>query len=335
MSQRTYKLRFQDASVQEAAVPTVAFVVFDGFYSMGLAAQSVFEFTNVALREPFYQILNVSEAGGPVRASSGLTVLTEAIEDRVFDTVIFVGSNPVTVVPPPGVLAYVRRSAETARRTASMCTGAFVLAEAGLLDGRRATTHWHYAQDLRTRFPSVTVDEDRIFIADGPIWTSAGMTAGIDLALALVERDLGAKVARSVARNLIVYHWRTGGQSQHSALLELEPKSDRIQSALTYAKKNLAEPLSVEQLAEAARLSPRQFSRAFRAETGQTPAKAVERLRIETARLMLEESRHTIDQIAVATGFADPRRMREAFLRLFGQPPQAFRRNARSASGVP
>jgi transcriptional regulator GlxA family with amidase domain len=145
-----------------------------------------------------------------------------------------------------------------------------------------------------------------------------------------IRRPIG--FARAVARNLVVYHWRTGGQSQHSALLELEPKSDRIQSVLTDAKKNLAEPLSVEQLAEVARLSPRQFSRAFREETGQTPAKAVERLRLETARLMLEESRHTIDQIAVATGFSDPRRMREAFLRVFGQPPQAFRRNARIAT---
>jgi transcriptional regulator GlxA family with amidase domain len=143
-----------------------------------------------------------------------------------------------------------------------------------------------------------------------------------------VEKDLGAEVARRVAQDLVVYYRRAGGQSQHSALLELEPKSDRIQSALTYAKKNLAEPLSVEQLAEVARLSPRQFSRAFRAETGQCPAKAVERLRLEAARLMLEESRHTIDHVAGATGFSDLRRMREAFLRAFGQPPQVFRRNA-------
>jgi transcriptional regulator GlxA family with amidase domain len=323
---------FWTRPIPEAAMPTIAFVVFDGFYSMALAAQSVFEFTNVELGEPFYEMFNVSVSGGCVRASSGLTVLTEAIDDRVFDTVIFPGSNPADVGPPLAVLDYVRRSAETARRTASICTGAFVLAEAGLLNGRRATTHWYYAHDLRTRFPSVTVDDDRIFIADGPIWTSAGMTAGIDLALALVENDLGAKVARAVARNLVVYHWRTGGQSQHSALLELEPKSDRIQAVLTYAKQNLTEPLSIESLAEVARLSPRQFSRAFREETGQTPAKAVERLRLETARLMLEDSRHTIDQIAAASGFADLRRMREAFIRVFGQPPQSFRRNARAVT---
>jgi transcriptional regulator GlxA family with amidase domain len=311
-------------------MPTVAIVLYDGFYSMALTVQSVFEFTNLELREPYYQTLAVSENGGPVRSSSGLAVLTEAIEGRSFDTVIFTGGNPNTYPPPQGILAYARHSAAVSRRTASICTGAFVLAEVGLLDGRRVTTHWHYSQTLRSRFPSISVDEDKIFIADGPIWTSAGMTAGIDLALALVEDDVGAKVARAVARKLVVYHWRTGGQSQHSALLELEPKSDRIQSVLTYAKKNLAEPLSVEQLAEVARLSPRQFSRAFRAETGQTPAKAVERLRLETARLMLEESRHPIDQVAVATGFTDSRRMREAFQRVFGQPPQAFRRDARA-----
>jgi transcriptional regulator GlxA family with amidase domain len=176
----------------------------------------------------------------------------------------------------------------------------------------------------------VKVEEDRIFIIDGPVWTSAGMTAGIDLALAMIEQDLGADVARAVARQLVVYHRRAGGQSQFSALLELEPKSDRIQSALAYAKRNLASPLTVKQLANAAHLSPRQFSRAFRAETGQSPAKAVENLRVETARLMMEQSRHSIDVIARQTGFADRYRMRRAFLRAFGQPPQVIRRNARA-----
>ena len=184
------------------------------------------------------------------------------------------------------------------------------------------------ARDLQARFPKVKVEEDRIFIADGPVWTSAGMTAGIDLALAMIEQDLGADVARGVARQLVVYHRRAGGQSQFSALLELEPKSDRIQSALAYAKRNLDKPLMVGQLADAARLSPRQFSRVFRAETGQSPAKAVENLRIEAARLMVEQSRHPIEIIAQQTGFADRDRMRRAFLRAFGQPPQVIRRNA-------
>jgi transcriptional regulator GlxA family with amidase domain len=145
-----------------------------------------------------------------------------------------------------------------------------VLAEAGLLDGRRATTHWHRARELQAQFAKVKVEEDRIFIIDGPVWASAGMTAGIDLALAMIEKDLGADVARTVARQLVVYHRRAGGQSQFSTLLELEPKSDRIQSALAYAKRNLTSKLTVKQLANAAHLSPRQFSRAFRAETGQS-----------------------------------------------------------------
>jgi transcriptional regulator GlxA family with amidase domain len=156
------------------------------------------------------------------------------------------------------------------------------------------------------------------------------MTAGIDLALAMIEKDFGADVARAVARQLVVYHRRAGGQSQFSALLELEPKSDRIQRALAYAKRNLDTPLTVGQLAEAANLSPRQFSRAFHAETGQSPAKAVENLRVEAARLMMEQSRHPIDVIARQTGFADRDRMRRAFLRAFGQPPQVIRRNARA-----
>ena len=188
--------------------------------------------------------------------------------------------------------------------------------------------------ELQKRFPKVNMEADRIFIVDGPVWTSAGMTAGIDLALAMVEKDLSAEVARSVAQQLVVYHRRAGGQSQHSALLQLAPKSDRIQSALAYARRNLHTVLSVERLADAANLSPRQFSRAFRAETGQSPAKAVEHLRVEAARLLMEQSRHPIDVVARESGFADRRRMRQAFLRAFGQPPQVIRRNAHAeASG--
>jgi transcriptional regulator GlxA family with amidase domain len=170
------------------------------------------------------------------------------------------------------------------------------------------------------------MEEDRIFIVDGPVWTSAGMSAGLDLALALVEKDLGAEMARLVARKLVVYHRRAGGQSQYSALLALDAKSDRVQTALAYAKENLRTELSVETLAQAANLSPRQFSRVFRDETGQSPAKAIEHLRVEAARLMMESGRHAIDVIARDTGFGDRERMRRAFLRAFGQPPQAMRR---------
>jgi transcriptional regulator GlxA family with amidase domain len=183
-------------------------------------------------------------------------------------------------------------------------------------------------------FPNVKMEEDLIFIIDGNVWTSAGMTAGIDLALAMAEKDLGADAAHAIAQKLVVFHRRAGGQSQHSALLELEAKSDRIQNALAYAKKNLHTPLSVERLAEAAHLSPRQFSRAFRAETGQSPAKAVENLRLEAARMMMEQTRHPIDVVARDTGFGDRRRLRQAFLRNFGQPPQTIRRNARAETAA-
>jgi len=171
---------------------------------------------------------------------------------------------------------------------------------------------------------------DRIFIIDGSIWTSAGMTACIDLALEMVEKDYGADLVRSVAQKLVVHHRRGGGQSQHSELLNMDAKSDRIQTALEYARRNLKSQLSVQELADAACLSLRQFSRAFRAETGQSPAKAVANLRLEAARLLIEQSRHPVDVVATETGFADSERMRRAFVRAFGHPPQVIRNNARA-----
>jgi transcriptional regulator GlxA family with amidase domain len=310
-------------------VQRIGFIVLPGFQVMSCAVMAVFELANRAMGEPVYDVHLLSETGGSIRASIGVAVTTEPFGNSNFDTVI-VGGGVVIESPTPGVVKFLQRALGRCRRVAATCTGAFILAEAGLLDGRRATTHWNRARELQARFPKVKVEEDRIFIIDGPVWTSAGMTAGIDLALAMVEQDLGADVARAVARKLVVYHRRAGGQSQFSALLELEPKSDRIQSALAYAKRNLDKPLTVRQLAGAAHLSPRQFSRAFRAETGQSPAKAVERLRVEAARLMMQQSRHPIDVIARQTGFADRDRMRRAFLRAFGHPPQAIRRNARA-----
>jgi transcriptional regulator GlxA family with amidase domain len=307
----------------------IGLIVLPGFQVMSLAPLSVFEYANREIGEPVYEVRLLSETGGSIRSSVGVSVATEPFDDTKFDTLMVGGSAAVGSLTP-GVIKFLRQALEQSRRIASTCTGAFVLAEAGLLDGRRVTTHWRRARDLQARFPKVKVEEDRIFIVDGPVWTSAGMTAGIDLALAMIEKDLGADVARAVARHLVVYHRRAGGQSQFSALLELDPKSDRIQSALAYAKRNLHQPLTVGQLAKAAHLSPRQFSRAFRAETGQSPAKAVENLRLEAARLMMEQSRHPIDIIARQTGFADRDRMRRAFLRAFGQPPQAIRRNARA-----
>lgn len=309
----------------------IGYVVFPGFQLLGFAAVTAFEMANLQLGEPAYEIELLSEPGGEIKSSAGFGVITKPFNDTTYDTVMF-GAGTTIEPMTPGLIDFARHSLQTARRLAAPCTGAFILAESGLLDGRRATTHWLFARQLRERFPAVTVEEDRIFIVDGTVWTSAGMTASIDLALAMVEKDHGHDVARSIARKLVVYHRRAGGQSQFSALLELDPKSDRIQKSVNYAKANLRSVLSVEELADAAGLSARQFSRAFRAETGQSPAKAVENLRVEAARLLMEQGRHSMDVIAEETGFADSDRMRRAFLRTLGQPPQTIRRNARESA---
>ena len=306
----------------------IAFVVYPGYSVMALAVVTAFEVANMLADDPPYGLHFVSEAGGRIKTSSGMMLESEAFTDMPFDTLV-IGGATIPAPSTPGLIAFMRTALTRHRRVAAVCTGAFVLAEAGLLDGRNATTHWHHARDLHRQFPKVKMDEDRIFVNDGPIWTSAGMTAGLDLGLALIENDLGPEVAKSVARKLVIYHRRGGGQSQFSTLLELAPKSDRIRTALTYARNNLHKPLTVPQLADAAHLSPRQFSRAFHSETGQSPAKAIENLRVETARNLMEQSRHSIDVVAQQTGFSDRDHMRRAFLRAFGQPPQVLRRNAR------
>lgn len=309
----------------------IGFVLQPGFQIMSLAAASAFEYANLAADEELYAIDFLSESGGPLVGSLGASIATQPIGNSAHDTLIF--GSPTGYQPPqPAMVEFARKSVGRTRRIASICTGAFTLAEAGILDGRRATTHWLAARRLQSMYPDVHVEEDRIFIIDGSVWTSAGMSAGIDLALGMIEKDFGADLARAVAQRLVLYHRRAGGQSQHSALLEISPKSDRIQNALAYARSNLKSRLTVDELADAAALSPRQFSRAFQAETGQTPAKAVENLRLEAARLMLEQSRHPVDVIAVETGFADRERMRRAFVRAFGQPPAAIRRSATMSS---
>ena len=309
----------------------IGFIIYPGYQPMGLASTTPFEMANRQAAEPLYEIRMLSMHGGPVRTSVGFHVSTEAFTEEQYDLIV-VGASMEDASPE--TIDLVRHARSHCRRIAATCHGAFVLAEAGLLDGRRVTTHWIRAGELRARYPNVRVEEDRIFIADGPVWTSAGMTAGIDLALALIEEDLGLEAARSIARRLVLYHRRAGGQSQFSSLLELEPKSDRIQSVLTYARRNLAARLSVDDLAGVAHLSPRQFSRAFQAETGQTPAKAIENLRLEGARALMEDTNHTIDVVAQLTGFGDRDRMRRAFLRACGQSPYVIRRQSRGYASI-
>ncbi len=308
----------------------IALLIYPDFQTMSLEALSVFELANQAGAEPAYEIETLSWSGGPVRSSAGFTIGSQRISECAFDTVLVAGGMEVPTLPAP-LLEWLARSGERFRRIGGICTGTFVLAQAGLLRGRRCTTHWMVSGELGERFPDVALEPDRIFVVDGPVWTSAGMSAGTDLALAMVESDHGREVAGSVASKLVLYHRRSGSDSQHSALLALAPRSDRIRRAVSFARENLSGPLPVERLAEAVSLSPRQFSRTFRAETGQTPARAVERLRVEAARVMIEMSRHPMAVVATETGFADAERMRRAFLRTLGHPPQSLRRIARTA----
>jgi transcriptional regulator GlxA family with amidase domain len=313
-------------------MPHVSMVLTPGFQFLALGVQAAFELANLLWDETYYTLSITSVEGGPVMSSSGFAVPTTKLNDvGQVDTLLLLAG----LVPPPQqdetTLATLRAMAKASRRVAGLCTGSFLLGQMGFLDGRRATTHWSYAREMRKAFPNVRVEDDRIFINEGPVWTSAGLTAGLDLAVALIEKDLGRDVASAIARRLVMHHRRAGGQSQHSELLQLAPSSDRIQKTLIHAKTHLANSLTVEELAEVAALSPRQFSRAFHAETGQTPAKAVEQIRLEAARLMIEETRHPMEKIAQECGFVDLRRMRDAFMRQYGQPPQTIRRLAKAA----
>jgi len=314
-------------------MPHISMVLTPGFQFLALGVQAAFELANAVKGEPYYSLSIASVEGGLVMSSSGFSIATVPLATvGQVDTLLLLAGLSPPIRQDEATLDTLRAVARTSRRVAGICTGAFLVGQMGLLDGRRATTHWSYARQMREEFPNVRVEDDRIFINEGAVWTSAGLTAGLDLAVALIEKDLGREVAGAIAHRLVMHHRRAGGQSQHSELLELAPSSDRIQKALMFAKTNLSAPLSVEDLAEAAALSPRQFSRAFRAETRQTPAKAVEQLRLEAARLMIEETRHAMDKIARETGFVDVRRMRDAFMRQYGQPPQTLRRLARDVA---
>jgi transcriptional regulator GlxA family with amidase domain len=308
---------------------SVGLILYSGCQVLGLSMSTTFEVANIIAEKDVYGITLVSEYGGLVQTSAGFGVDTVAFGTRYFDTLLVLGDN-VPRLPSPGLIEYLRESSRVTRRLGSICTGSAALAEAGLLDGRRVTTHWAHAPDLKKSYPKIKVDEDRIFINDGPIRTAEGMSACVDLSLALVENDLGHDVTRLVSRHLVMYHRRAGGQSQFSVMQDLDPKSDRVQAALTYARQNLKTDLTVEDLADIANLSPRQFSRVFQAETGKSPAKAIENLRVESARMMMESGYHSIDVVATEIGFGDRERMRRAFLRAYGQPPQVFQKTLRT-----
>jgi len=270
---------------------------------------------------------------GAVRSSSGVEVVAKGFgSSRAITTLIVVGGEKVPAATKcDRTLSYVRMMARRGVRVASVCTGAYVLAEAGLLDGRRATTHWWNTRHFVSCYPKVKLEPDQIYVQDGNIWSSAGVTAGIDLALAMAAEDFGEEIAKDTARRLVVYHRRSGGQSQFSQLLELKAPGGRFGPLLAWAREHLDAPLTVEDLAEQAGMSSRHFTRAFVAETRSTPSKAIERLRIEVARQRVQSSGEAIERVAQLTGFRDPNRMRRAFIRAFGQTPQSLRRAARAS----
>ena len=311
----------------------IGFLLFPDFQLLDAAGPiSAFEVGGRIAGGDAYALTFLARAGGLVASSSGATMTAEPLEAAgELDTLVIAGGDGSrAAAKDPALIDFIRRKAGRARRVTSICSGAYLLAEAGLLDGRRATTHWSRSQDFQRKYPKVKLEPDRIFVRDGPIWSSAGITAGIDLSLALIAEDLGEAAARGAAQQLVVYRRRPGGQSQFSALLELERPDGRFGPLLGWARERLDQPLDVETLAERAAMSPRNFTRRFTAETGLSPARAIERLRVEAARVEVEAGLETIDRIAERTGFGDQERMRRAFVRAFGQPPQALRRAARA-----
>jgi transcriptional regulator GlxA family with amidase domain len=284
-----------------------------------------------------YESSVLSVHGGLVMTADGVRIVTEpasALDGQAIDTLIVPGACEIgDVRRDRELIDWIRRRAPDCRRVCSICIGTFLLAEAGLLNGRRVVTHWMHCGLLSSSYPTITVEPDAIYVRDGAIWTSAGVTTGIDLTLALIEQDCGRTVAMHVARVLVVYLRRMGGQSQYSALLaaQVESASDAFTELERWIAENLSEDLSVERLAERAAMSPRNFTRRYTEARKRTPARAVESIRVDAARRALEETDDRIDAIARRCGFNNEEQLRGAFARHVGIPPRAYRDRFRAA----
>jgi transcriptional regulator GlxA family with amidase domain len=281
---------------------------------------------------PGYHCSVVSLTGGLIHAAEGISLETQPVSDfdgQAVDTVMVAGSFRITDVVDQSkpLVQWLRQVSRRARRMTSVCTGSFLLAQAGLLRGKRAATHWMECENFQKRFPDVAVDPDSIFVRDDPVWTSAGMSACIDLALALVQDDCGHDIAMEVARELVVFLKRPGGQSQFSQFLKTQTEDRGMFDDLhLWVGNNLAiKELSVDLLAERANMSPRNFARQYKKETGRTPARALELFRLEAARRMLEDSHHNLKQIARLCGFGQEERMCTTFLRNLSVTPRDYR----------
>ncbi|MBM2619277.1 GlxA family transcriptional regulator [Actinoplanes sp. LDG1-06] len=297
-------------------------VLFDGVHSLDVTGP-----LEVFATAGSYRVTTASPSGAPVRTSSGLTLVPdEALGDAAPDTLVVPGGAG-TREPPPAVVSWLRDHAPAAGRIMSVCTGAFLLASAGLLDGRRATTHWQFCATLARRHPQVAVEPDPIFVRDESVYTSAGVTAGIDLALALVEEDHGRDAALAIARALVMFLRRPGGQAQFSAPLSAQlAHREPLREVQRHIVDHPETDLSVPALAARANLSPRQFTRAFAEETGTSPGRYVDRVRLETARRLLEDTTDGVAEVARAAGYGNPETMRRAFLQTLGVAPADYRR---------
>lgn len=317
-------------------VHSVVFVLVDGFQFLDLAGPAdVIRMASHLGAEPRYESRIATPDGQPVRAENGIQVVADtslrALRDsgEPVDTLVVVGGIGARQAVEDGpLLADLRAVAGRADRIAAVCTGAFMLAAAGLLDGFQATTHWAYCDDFSAGFPDVDVLPDRIFVQDGSRWTSAGVTAGIDLFLALVESDHGTEIAHAIAGWLVVFVRRPGGQAQFSAALRAQPaRTPGIEALQRWLPDHLQGDLSVDTLAGRAGMSPRSFARTFAAETGTTPAAYVEELRVEAARRLLESSDLTVETVAKAVGFRRPETLYRAFRRRVATTPDRYRQH--------
>jgi transcriptional regulator GlxA family with amidase domain len=309
----------------------IAFLVYPDFQLLD-AAGPIAAFEIATRYVPgSYSLRVLAAEAGLVASSSGACLQARPLaRARGIDTLIVAGGEGSrSAMTCARTRRFIHSCASRARRTASVCSGSYLLAAAGVLDGKRATTHWSRAADFARKFPRIHVDPDRIFVKDGSVWTSAGISAGIDLSLALIEADLGESVARRTAQQLVVYYRRPGGQSQFSALLDMERPNGRFAALWDHVRSHLEKRHSVADLAGHACMSTRNFSRAFQAETGMTPAKAIERLRAETARASIADTGRSVQDIARSCGFGNAERMRRTFRRLFGAPPSAVKYHGR------
>ncbi|MFK8257735.1 GlxA family transcriptional regulator [Erwinia sp. AnSW2-5] len=315
----------------------IGVMIFDEFQLLDMAGPvSALEISNMIVPGSYeVRVISQPETEGLVKSSCGLAVAAVSWLPMDYDTLVVVGGQGATDISErASVIDYIRRASRKVRRLASVCSGAFILASAGVLNGRRATTHWNRALELARSYPKVRVEPDLIYICDGNIWTSAGITAGIDLTLSLIAEDLGRAVAIQVAQQLVVYFRRPGGYSQKSSLLAVDPYGGPFAELLGWVREHISEVITVDILACRVAMSPRNFSRAFRKKMGVTPAKAIEQVRLDVARERVQQTRDSFEQIAVNVGFKSADRMRDAFLRTFHEAPQRVRNNANIHRGA-